>query len=203
MPSGNVDAQRSSCHRNLPDRAVVRDRRSGATLCWGEVASSERRCLTPGAGQPFKDCERCPEMVLVPSGRFVMGAPSSEERHPGTSEREDQVQVTIAKPFAVGRFSVTRGEFAAFIAESGHSMDGACFDGCRWRTAQSGIGGRLASRRTTGIQLCAFPGKMRSVMSTGSSPSQATHIGCCPKRNASMLRGLDQRHHSGGVRAFR
>ena len=94
-----------------------------------EIASSERRCLTPGAGQPFKDCERCPEMVLVPSGRFVMGAPSSEERHPGTSEREDQVQVTIAKPFAVGRFSVTRGEFGAFIAETGHGMDGACFDG--------------------------------------------------------------------------
>jgi formylglycine-generating enzyme required for sulfatase activity len=35
--------------------------------------------------------------------------------------------VTIAKPFAVGRFAVTRGEFAAFVAATGHKTDGGCY----------------------------------------------------------------------------
>ena len=33
-----------------------------------------------------------------------------------------QHKVTIAKPFAVGRFAVTRGEFSAFVNETGYSV---------------------------------------------------------------------------------
>ena len=33
-----------------------------------------------------------------------------------------QHKVTIAKPFAVGRFAVTRGEFGAFVNETGYSV---------------------------------------------------------------------------------
>ena len=40
----------------------------------------------------------------------------------------DQVRVSIAKPFAVGRFAVTRAEFAAFIASTNHKTDGRCYD---------------------------------------------------------------------------
>jgi len=63
-------------------------------------------------------------MVVVPAGRFTMGSPADEpERNSFLSE--DQLVVTIAKPFAVGRFAVTRGEFAAFVAATGHKTDGA------------------------------------------------------------------------------
>jgi formylglycine-generating enzyme required for sulfatase activity len=89
------------------------------------VGTTEQRCLKPGAGQPFKDCGDCPTMVVVPAGSFTMGsAPREPER---ASEREDQVPVTIAKPFAVGAFAVTRGEFAAFVAATNHRPDGACY----------------------------------------------------------------------------
>jgi formylglycine-generating enzyme required for sulfatase activity len=87
---------------------------------------NERRCLKPGAGKTnwFKDCPTCPEMVVAPAGRFTMGSPASEaERAYG----EDQLAVTIGKPFAVGRFAVTRSEFAAFVAATGHMTDGGCF----------------------------------------------------------------------------
>jgi formylglycine-generating enzyme required for sulfatase activity len=87
------------------------------------VGASERRCLKPGKGQAFRDCPQCAEMVVVPSGNFTMGAPPDE--HVAT-EREDQVQVNIARPFAVGRFAVTRGEFAAFVSATGHKTDGGC-----------------------------------------------------------------------------
>ena len=52
-------------------------------------------------------------MVAVPAGDFMMGAAADEVV---TAKPEDQVRVSIVKPFAVGRFAVTRGEFAAFVA---------------------------------------------------------------------------------------
>ena len=51
------------------------------------------------------------------------------------SQREAQVLVTIALPFAVGRFPVTVAEYAAFVTATGRSSDEDCFrpDGNRWR----------------------------------------------------------------------
>jgi formylglycine-generating enzyme required for sulfatase activity len=42
--------------------------------------------------------------------------------------------VTIAKPFAIGAFAVTRGEFAAFVAATGYEVDAGCYfwTGATW-----------------------------------------------------------------------
>jgi formylglycine-generating enzyme required for sulfatase activity len=75
-------------------------------------------------------------MVVAPAGRFTMGSPAGEpERESVNGGSEDQLAVTIAKPFAVGRFAVTRGEFAAFVQDSGHKTDGGCwaFTGTEWK----------------------------------------------------------------------
>jgi formylglycine-generating enzyme required for sulfatase activity len=67
-------------------------------------------------------------MVVAPAGRFTMGSPADEpERESVNGGREDQLAVTIAKPFAVGRFAVTRGESAALVQDSGHKTDGCCW----------------------------------------------------------------------------
>jgi formylglycine-generating enzyme required for sulfatase activity len=89
-----------------------------------EIATAGPRCLKPGAGEPFRDCPGCPEMVVVPAGGYTMGATPDEEV---AGERQDQVAVTIANPFAVGRFAVTRGEFAAFVEATGHKTDDNCY----------------------------------------------------------------------------
>lgn len=86
-------------------------------------AGTQGRCIQPGAGEPFRDCPDCPEMVAVPAGDFMMGAAAGEVV---ATRPEDQVRVIIAKPFAVGRFAVTRGEFAAFVAATGRKIEGAC-----------------------------------------------------------------------------
>lgn len=78
----------------------------------------------PGSGQRFKDCAECPEMVLVPAGQFTMGSPAEE---PEREAREDPVRVTIAAPFAIGAFAVTRGEFAAFVVATGYQVDERCW----------------------------------------------------------------------------
>jgi formylglycine-generating enzyme required for sulfatase activity len=82
----------------------------------------ERRCLRPK--DTFKGCPDCPEMVVVPSGAFTMGTPSTEEGH--LNDEGPQHKVTIRHPFAIGEGAVTLGEFAAFIADTRHNMDGGC-----------------------------------------------------------------------------
>jgi len=73
--------------------------------------------VRPGSGESFRDCEVCPELVLVPPGSFVMGSPSGED---GRKNYEGpQHQVTIAPPFAVGKFEVTFSEWDACVAEQG------------------------------------------------------------------------------------
>jgi formylglycine-generating enzyme required for sulfatase activity len=74
------------------------------------------RWFLPGAGKTewFRDLEAGPEMVVVPAGKFLMGSPEDEPRE------GPQHEVTIPKPFAVGRCAVTRGQFADFVAATGH-----------------------------------------------------------------------------------
>ena len=67
-------------------------------------------------GQEFRDCENCPAMVVLPPGSFFMGSdkgkPNEQPRH----------RVTIAQPFAVGKYEVTVGQFEAFVRNTGHDM---------------------------------------------------------------------------------
>ena len=75
-------------------------------------------------GTTFQDCPECPEMVVVPAGKFLMGSPDDEE---GRWEDEGpQHQVTISKPFAVGKYEVTLGQFKEFINETRYKVRGMC-----------------------------------------------------------------------------
>lgn len=65
----------------------------------------------------FKDCANCPEVVVVPAGSFTMGSPANESER--SAEEGPQHLVTIARPFAVGRFGVTFDEWDACVAEGG------------------------------------------------------------------------------------
>jgi formylglycine-generating enzyme len=61
------------------------------------------------------------KLVLIPAGKFMMGSPKDEK---GRQDNESiQHEVTIAKPFYFGVFEVTRGQFAAFVKDSGYQTD--------------------------------------------------------------------------------
>ncbi len=76
-------------------------------------------------GETFRECKDCPEMVVVPAGAFTMGSPASE---PGRNTWEGpQHLVTIARPFAVGKFEVTVDQFAAFVRETGYDEGNRCW----------------------------------------------------------------------------
>ena len=71
------------------------------------------------AGETFRDCDGCPEMVVIPAGSFTMGSPASEPGH--DSEEEPQHQVDIARAFAAGKYEVTFDEWDACVREKGCS----------------------------------------------------------------------------------
>ncbi|MFZ1109606.1 MAG: SUMF1/EgtB/PvdO family nonheme iron enzyme [Rhodomicrobium sp.] len=102
--------------------------------------------VRPGSGDGFRDGDAAwaPEMVAVPAGAFMMGTAPAEidalcKEYSASAEyikREGpQHRISIASPFAVGRFPVTRGEFSAFVKDKGHDMSGGAYGwtGSEWK----------------------------------------------------------------------
>ena len=70
----------------------------------------------PSHGETFQDCDECPKMVVIPSGRFTMGASSSEG---GDSDERPMRRVRIDYRFAVGVYEVTFDEWYACVDAGG------------------------------------------------------------------------------------
>ncbi len=91
-----------------------------ASVLAGQVQA--QTSLEPGAA--FRDCDECPEMVVVPPGEFAMGAAADEVgRDPNEGP---QHQVAINYSFAVGRYEVTVGEFRRFVEATGYRPRANC-----------------------------------------------------------------------------
>ena len=85
----------------------------------------EREKAAHAVGRVFRDCPDCPEMIVVPSGRFTMGSPRSEQ---GRQNDEGPAHpVTIQYRFAVSVHEVTRGEFGRFVAATNRVMGDSCW----------------------------------------------------------------------------
>jgi formylglycine-generating enzyme required for sulfatase activity len=65
----------------------------------------------------FQECTKCPLMMVVPAGSFVMGSPSSEPRR--GKDEGPQHKVTIATQFGVGQYELTFDEWDACVADGG------------------------------------------------------------------------------------
>lgn len=111
------------------------------------LTAAEERALTPKA--TFRECDVCPEMVVVPAGHFTMGSPEAEKPSPKAKQSEEpgeesgaaeaplfgdfksnerpQHVVMIAKAFAVGRVEITIEQFAAFVRETRYAVGTKCF----------------------------------------------------------------------------
>jgi formylglycine-generating enzyme required for sulfatase activity len=68
------------------------------------------------------DGSRGPEMVVVPAGRFLMGSPNSDKN--ARSDERPQHEVTISKPYAMGRYEVTFEEYDRFAQATGRALPG-------------------------------------------------------------------------------
>lgn len=76
-------------------------------------------------GQSFRDCPECPEMVVIPAGRFRKGSPASEVGRYG--DEGPQREVVLRAPLAVGKFEVTVAQYRAFAQATGRGDGGSCW----------------------------------------------------------------------------
>jgi formylglycine-generating enzyme required for sulfatase activity len=73
------------------------------------LANSARRQV-----KTFKDCDKCPEMVVIPPGQFRMGDLSGD----GNDDEKPVRDVRIDYRFAVGVFEVTQAQWRAVMGSN-------------------------------------------------------------------------------------
>ena len=90
------------------------------------LATSWAQGQTLQPGETFRDCDDCPEMVVLPAGTFELRTPPWGPGHPHNEGYF--YPVTFSQPFAVGKFEITFDEWAACVA------DGKCatLDDAKW-----------------------------------------------------------------------
>ena len=74
---------------------------------------SAQQTPTYKSGQVFRDCESCPELVVIPKGLYMMG---SNGRYKAARPAH---RVSVKKPFAIGRFEVTFEEWQTCVGDGG------------------------------------------------------------------------------------
>ena len=104
--------------------AVVVAMAASAAAWWSQhrlnltaLTAAQERALK--AGDSFNEGADCPEMIVVPAGRFTMGSPEGQ----GNDSERPAHEVTIAKPFAVAKFTLTFDEWDACAAGGGCRSD--------------------------------------------------------------------------------
>ena len=113
------------------------------------------------AGDVFRDCQGCVEMLVVPAGSFDMGS-ATEYENPAH-------RVTIAKPFAIGRHEVTFDQWDMCVA------DGA-----------ASIAPRIGNGDEATVRSSMSAGSMRRPSWLGFRKKRDRLIGCRAKPNGNM-----------------
>lgn len=99
------------------------------------LTATEERALRPK--DSFKECEKCPEMVVVPAGSFLMGSPVGEV---GRIDIEGpQHRVTLVQPFAIGKFEITFAEWDACVEAGGCGLQPRWWGMTPYRDPHDGI----------------------------------------------------------------
>ncbi len=81
-----------------------------------EAATDRSEQAAPKPGDRFRDCDECPEIVVIPAGSYYMG---SERSLPQEKPRRE---VKIDRPFGIGISEVTIREWDMCLREGGCNM---------------------------------------------------------------------------------
>ena len=105
----------------------------GVTIPKAQVSKE----IKPGA--TFKDCSECPEMVMIPSGSFLMGSSFGYAR---------PLHLVQVQSFAIGKYEVTQEEWKAIMSTNPSSNKGSKLpvENVSWGDAQEFV--QLLSQKT-------------------------------------------------------
>ena len=111
----------------------------------GKVAAKAK--IAPGT--TIKDCGECPEMVVVPSGSFLMGSPpdpvpdpfSNQKPKPIGEPKEKPQHIVQIQSFAIGKTEVTQEQWFAIMGNNQSSNKGRSLpaDNISWEDTQEFI----------------------------------------------------------------
>ncbi len=73
----------------------------------------------------FRDCDECPELIVLPGGAYLMGSPADEIGH--HESEAPQHEVSIPAPFAITTTEITVSAFAAFVEATGDETETPCW----------------------------------------------------------------------------
>ena len=142
------------------------------------AAPSADRPRSRAPGTVFRECATCPELVVVPAGRFRMGCVSGRD----CQDDEHPVHEVELTSFALGVYEVTFEEYDRFVQATGHRRPG---DG-GW-----GRGGR---------PVIDVSWEDAERMWRGCRARRASRIGCRASRSGSMRRVRARRRATVGAR---
>lgn len=83
-----------------------------------QLQSTTPEPITQPVTEPPKAAAIEPDMVRIPSGKFRMGSPETEEGR--QNDEGPQHEVTISRPFALSRHEITVGQFRQFVEDAGY-----------------------------------------------------------------------------------
>lgn len=81
-----------------------------------ETLAPDPTFITYTPGHTFRDCETCPEMVVLSGGLFTMGSPANEL---GRGRDEGPQREVSIQPFAIGKYEVTFAQWDACLGGGG------------------------------------------------------------------------------------
>ncbi|HXQ64923.1 MAG TPA: formylglycine-generating enzyme family protein [Steroidobacteraceae bacterium] len=113
---------------------------STAVLAEPPATPATQSATTGAAVGAFRDCPTCPEMIVVPAGQFLLGTSADAAEVDRDHGESPPLAVTMARPYAIGRYEVTVAEFRAFAGATQYPTQGDC------RVARSGAWLRLSDR---------------------------------------------------------
>ena len=118
-----VEGQVISGKGFLPDE-------NGTNLDAPPASKTVQQKVAPGT--IIKDCPECPEMVVLPSGSFLMGSPPNPEPDPFSNEKPKTNGEAREKPqrrvqiqsFAIGKYEVTQEQWYAVMGNNPSAKKG-------------------------------------------------------------------------------
>ena len=89
-------------------------------------AKEVQKAVAKSLGKEFEEKEDLGQgikldLVLIPAGKFIMGSPANEK---GRSTNEKQHEVTITKPYFMGKYEVTQDQWEAVMGDNPSKIKG-------------------------------------------------------------------------------
>jgi formylglycine-generating enzyme required for sulfatase activity len=88
-------------------------------------------CTSTDMHKLTRDCEHCPEMLVIPAGTAIVGA-GADDKFRNADELPERT-FTIREPFAVSRYEITREQYEAFVHATDRAVGGDCLTDRRKR----------------------------------------------------------------------